>query len=180
MEKDKTLRIIPPLSHREKLFQDVHNGKYGAHLREAKIHGQLSRHYWWPKMRVDVTRWCRACITCATRRVGRAVKPPLTPIPVSGPFDRLGVDVVQFPKSRAGNQYAIVFVDYLTKWPEVFAARDQTVLTIAQLFLKEIILRHGVPKELLSDRGAAFLSKLMCEIYKLMGTHKISTTAYHP
>ena len=39
---------------------------------------------------------------------------------------------------------------------------------------------HGVPRELLSDRGAAFLSKLLHELYRLMGIHKVSTTAYHP
>ena len=45
----------------------------------------------------------------------QAVCPPLTPIPVSRPFDRIGVDIVQFPKSKRGNKYAIVFIDYLTK-----------------------------------------------------------------
>ena len=37
-----------------------------------------------------------------------------------------------------------------------------------------------MPKELLSDRGAAFLSNLLQEVYRLMGIHKVSTTAYHP
>ena len=40
--------------------------------------------------------------------------------------------------------------------------------------------RHGVPTELLSDRGSAFLSVLLQEVYQLLGTHKVSTTAYHP
>ena len=99
---------------------------------------------------------------------------------MSGPFDRIGVDVVQFPKSKRGNKYAIVFIDYLTKWVEVFATPNQTALTVAKLLVEEIISRHGVPRELLSDRGAAFLSKLLHEIYRLMGIHKTSTTAYHP
>ena len=131
-------------------------------------------------MRSDITTWCRACVTCASRHVGRAVKPPLTPIPVSGPFDRLGVDVIQFPKSFNENQYAVVFVDYLTKWPEVFATPDQTSLTIARLLVEHVVCRHGVPVELLSDRGKAFLSKLMHEVYQLMGIQKTNTTAYHP
>ena len=119
-------------------------------------------------MRGDI-RWCRSCITCASCQVGRAIKSPLTPIPVAGPFDRVGVDVIQFSKSHEGNQYGIVFVDYLTKWPEVFAAPDQTSLTIAQLLVDHAICRHG---ELLSDRGKAFLSNLMEDIYKLMGIQK--------
>ena len=83
-------------------------------------------------------------------------------------------------KSHSGNQYAIVFTDYLTKWPEVFATKDQTALTIARLFVEEIVCRHGVPSQLLSDRGAAFLSYLMTEICKLLDTDKLNTTVYHP
>ena len=111
---------------------------------------------------------------------GTAPPPPLTPIPVSGPFDRIGVDVIQFPKSSRGNQYAVVFVDYLTKWPEVFAMPDQSAITIARLLVEQIIAWHGVPAEVLSDRGAVFLSKLMKEVNQLMGIHKVNTTAYHP
>ena len=127
----------------------------------------------------DIIRWCKSCLTCVSHQVGRAIKPPLTPIPVAGPFDRVGVDVIQFPKSYEGSQYGIVFVDYVTKWPEVFAAPDQTSLTIAQLLVDHVICRHGVPVQLLSDRRKAF-SSLMEDIYKLMGIHKVSTTAYHP
>ena len=60
-----------------------------------------------------------------------------------------------------------MFIDYLTKWPEVFATSDQTSLTIAELLVEHVISRHGVPSELLSDWGTAFLSKLMLDVYKL-------------
>ena len=131
-------------------------------------------------MRSDILSWCRSCTICASRRLGRAEKPPLTPITVAGPFERLGVDVIQFPKSHSGSRYAVVFVDYLTKWPEVFATSDQSSFTIARLLVEHVISRHGVPQELLSDRGPAFLSKLMMEVCKLMGIKKMNTTAYHP
>ena len=180
VEGDKTLRIIPPTSHRKKLFDEEHSGLLSGHLRDAKMHGQLNRHYWLPGMRTDIRRWCKACITCASRRIGRAERPPMTPIPVSGPFDRVGDDVVQFPTSYDGNKYAVVFIGYLTKWPEVFTVLDQTAVTIAHLLVEGVICRHGVPAELLSDRGSAFLSALLQGVYSLMGTHKVSTTAYHP
>ena len=180
VEKDKTLRIVPPSRDRQKLFMEVHQGPFSGHLREAKIHGQLSKHYWWPHTRKDISHWCRACLTCASRNVGSPARPPLTPIPVGGPFDRVGVDVLQLPKTARGNKYAIVFVDYLTKWPEVFAAPDQTALTISKLFVEEIISRHGVPNQLLSDRGPAFLSRLLLSICECMGIKKVNTSAYHP
>ena len=180
VEKDSSLRIVPPSCDRQTLFHEAHDGVFGAHLRDEKIHSELAKHYWWPRMRRDIARWCLGCLVCASRQVSRPTRPPLTPIPVTGPFDRVGVDVVKLPVSHAGNQYAIVFVDYLTKWPEVFPTKDQTSLTIAKLLITEIISRHGVPSELLSDRGTAFLSELMQNVCELMGSKKVNTTAYHP
>ena len=58
--------------------------------------------------------------------------------------------------------------------------KGQTAPTIAKLLVEKIISRHGVPSELLSDRGPSFLSGLMEEIYRAMGIHKVNTTAYHP
>lgn len=95
------------------------------------------------------------------------------------PFDKIGVDVIQFPKSMKGNTFAISFSDYLTKWVEAFATTVQSALTIAKLLVERIITSHGVPKELISDRGAAFLSNLIQEVYRLLGIHKVSTMAYH-
>ena len=180
VELDKSLRLIPPTCDRESLFQEVLSGTFGAHLKDTKIYGELSKHYWWPRMRSDIWKWCRSCLVCATRQPGRVVQLPLTSIPISGLFHRVGVDVIQFTKSHSGNRYAVVFVDYLTKWPEVFATPDQTALTIAKLFVEQIISRHGVPVQLLSDRGAAFLSYLLAEICKLMGVEKLNTMTYHP
>lgn len=136
VQPDKTLRIIPPTEDQKRLFEEAHAGAFGGHLRDAKTHSELAKHYWWPGMRADLIRWCRACLTCASRRVGRPEKPPLTPIPVAGPFDKLGVDVLQLPTSYDGHKYAVVFVDYLTKWLEVFPTKDQTALTIARLLVE--------------------------------------------
>ena len=68
------------------------------------------------------------------------------------------------------NSYAVVFVHYLTKWPEVYPISDQTTFTIPKLY--------GVPKKTIYDRGAVFLSRLMCNVYHLLGVHKLITTAY--
>ena len=78
---------------------------------------------------------------------------------VGGPFEMIGVDVLLLPLSHCGNQYAVVFQDYLTKWPEAFAVEDQKADTIARLLVEHVVARHGLPQRLLSDRGSTFLSK---------------------
>ena len=94
-------------------------------------------------MRADIHRYCRGCLVCATRKGSRKTfKPPLTPIPVGGPFHRVAVDILQLPQTINGNSYVAVFMDYLTKWPEAFAIADQTAETIARLFVEQIVCRH--------------------------------------
>ena len=44
-ESDKMLRIVVPSIDRYKLFKEVHAGKFGGHLRDAKIHSQLTKTY---------------------------------------------------------------------------------------------------------------------------------------
>ena len=46
--------------------------------------------------------------------------------------------------------------------------------------MEPIISHHTDPRELLSDRGAAFLSKIVLEVSDLMGIKKVNTTTYHP
>ena len=90
-------------------------------------------------MRAYIDSWAHACRVCASRNIGKPLHPSLVPLPVGGPFDRVGVDVVQLPISRKRNKYTVVFIDYLTKWPEVYPTKDQSSLTIAKLLVEHII-----------------------------------------
>ena len=62
----------------------------------------------------------------------------------------------------------------------MYATLDQSSATIARLLVEEVVSRHGVPSEILSDRGKSFLSGLMKEVEALLGYRKVNTTAYHP
>ena len=77
---------------------------------------------------------------------------------MSGPFSCVGVDVLKLPQMYDGNQYVVVFADYLTKWVECFATLDQRAETITKLFVEGVVCRPGAPEKLLSDGGSNFLS----------------------
>lgn len=51
---------------------------------------------------------------------------------------------------------------------------------IAKFFLHSIVLRHGAPAVVITDRGTAFTSALTEEIMTLTYTDHRRTTAYHP
>ena len=59
VKADKTLHLIPPTGYHKHLFEEAHCEKFGVHLGATKVHGQLSKHYWWPRMRADISGWCQ-------------------------------------------------------------------------------------------------------------------------
>ena len=132
------------------------------------MYDTLRKACWWPGIRRDVRTHCRSCLNCATRKgPGRAGRPSLQSIPVGGPFHRLGVDVLQLPLTEAGSRYMVVFMDYLTKWPEA------KICSTGPKCVEEIFCRHWAPQKLLSDRGADFLTNLIYEVCQILKTKKV-------
>ena len=84
------------------------------------------------------------------------------------------------PETDRGNQVILVVADYFTKWVEAFALPNQEATTIATKLVEEVICRYGVPRELHSDQGSNFESKVMAEVCWLLGIQKTRTTPYNP
>ena len=71
-------------------------------------------------------------------------------------------------------------MEYVTKWVEAYPVEDQTSETIARLLIDNVVCRHGVPNQLLSNRGPNLLSELILDVCEILGIKKkINTTAYH-
>ncbi|GFX95539.1 transposon Ty3-I Gag-Pol polyprotein [Trichonephila clavipes] len=65
-------------------------------------------------------------------------------------------NVVRFPKSAHGNKWIIVCTDYSTRYAITKALPTAEVAEIAKFLLEEIVLRHGAPRVIITDRGAVF------------------------
>ncbi|KAG2440156.1 hypothetical protein HXX76_004269 [Chlamydomonas incerta] len=50
----------------------------------------------------------------------------------------------------------------------------------ARMFVDNVVRLHGVPKDIISDRGAAFTSKFWTAVCELLGIKRKLSTAYHP
>ena len=51
---------------------------------------------------------------------------------------------------------------------------------IAQLFFKEIVRIHGLPKSIVSDRDAKFQGHFWRTLHKKLGTNLQYSSTYHP
>lgn len=125
-------------------------------------------------------RYCRDC----QRRKTPPEKPAglLQPIdPPKAPFQQVGMDLLgPIPPSSSGNKWIVVAKDYLTRYCETKALPRGAAAEVAKFFIENIVLRHGAPKVLITDRGAAFTAQLIQEVLKLSCTSHRRTTAYHP
>ena len=174
-------QTVVPTHLRQSILEDHHGGKMSGHFSGPRIFKAISRTWWWEGLHRDAMTHARNCPSCMFGHgSGRTQRPPLEPIPVQRPFQIWGVDIVELPRTRKGNCYAIVFQDFFTKWPLVFPAQDQKSLRIARLLTEQLIPMFGVPEALLSDRGANLLSNLMMDLCASLGICKLNTTSYHP
>ncbi|UYV84664.1 K02A2.6-like, partial [Cordylochernes scorpioides] len=101
----------------------------------------------------------------------------LQPIPVPEvAFEKVGMDLLgRYPTSEGGNRWIIVCTDYLTEYAITKALPTSESMEVAKFFIEDVILKHGAPRELITDRGRNFTSSNnQCRI-----THR-KTTAYHP
>ena len=174
-------RAIVPRQLRKRILEDAHSSRFAGHFSGRRLYASLLRHWWWRGMFQDTVDFARSCPECAIATgTGRRIKPPLKPIPVSRPFQILGIDVMDLPTTDRGNSHVVVVQDLFTKWPFAFAVPDQKTERIARLLVEKVIPCFGVPEALLSDRGTNLLSHLMKDLCKMLGIEKLNTTAYHP
>jgi transposase InsO family protein len=71
-------------------------------------------------------------------------------------------------------------MDYFTKWPEAYAIPNQEASTIAEVLVTNFFCRFGIPRELHSDQGRNFESRLLQEVLQRLGVSKTRTTPLHP
>ncbi|XP_052477199.1 uncharacterized protein LOC128032595 [Gossypium raimondii] len=64
---------IPQGSVWEVLIEEAHSGGLMGHFGVAKTLATLNEHFFWPKMRRDVERFCNRCIAC--KRAKSRIKP---------------------------------------------------------------------------------------------------------
>ena len=90
--------IIPyvPAQQRADAFSFVHDDPAnGGHQGRDKTLERMRRHFYWPSMRKDVTKWVATCETCQLTKVPRQAKyGALKPIQQMGVFDQISMDVM--------------------------------------------------------------------------------------
>jgi hypothetical protein len=176
------VRLYIPRTMVDTVLNNCHDHVLAAHFGFQRTYDRIRQRYFWKGMYKDVDNWVRSCVSCAQRKTHRhKVIAPMVTMKVPGPFQRVSVDVLgPLPITVSGNRYVLCFTDHCTRWPILVPLAETSAPTVARAFFDHVICVHGCPDNLLSDRGANFLSKIVLEVCRIMRTNKLNTSSYHP
>nr|GEU55607.1 putative reverse transcriptase domain-containing protein [Tanacetum cinerariifolium] len=138
---------------RDLIMHESHKSKYSIHPGSDKMYQHLKKLYWWPNMKANIAT-----------------------------FEKITMDFVsRLPRTPSGYDLIWVIVDLLTK-SAYFLPMKKTdnIKKLAQLYLKEIVCRHGVHVSIILDRDSLFTSRFWETLQKALGTQLNFNTAYHP
>jgi hypothetical protein len=89
--------------------------------------------------------------------------------------------ITGFPTSIKQNDAIMVVVDKLRKSAHFIPVKSTCkAIDITQVFMKEIFILHGMPKEIVSDKDMKFTSNFWKSLMAGLEIKLLFSTAYHP
>jgi hypothetical protein len=136
----------------------------------------------------DVQEYVRTCAVCQRSKAPRHSKHgQLAPLPIPRDiFEEVTLDFITgLPPARDSSgcvfDAILVIVDRLSKMAiYIPALKTWDAKQFAESYFNNVILKHGIQKGIVSDRGSIFTSEFWTEIcYQLQVKRRLST-AFHP
>nr|GEX96409.1 putative reverse transcriptase domain-containing protein [Tanacetum cinerariifolium] len=164
---------------RDMIMHESHKSKYSIHPGSDKMYQDLKKLYWWPNMQANIATFVRKCLTCAKVKAEHQKPSGLLQqheIP-EWKWEKITMDFVSgLPRTPSGYDSIWVIVDRLTKSAHFLPMKKtDSIAKLAQLYLKEIVCRHGVPVLIISDRDSKFVrdfKSLSKEANESLSKHK--------
>ena len=137
---------------RAKLLEAHHDTPYSGHIGVNRTESLISRQYWCPHMRADVTSYVIQCAVCQRNKPSNQ-RPAglLQPLPIpERPWNSVSMDLITgLPQTRTGHTAIAVFVDRMSKMAHFVATHTVSaaemislscMACLKRLFLIEILI----------------------------------------
>jgi hypothetical protein len=179
-------RLVVPKNPelRKKLLDEAHISKFSMHPKSNKMYHDLKSLYWLTRMKREIAKYVSECDTCQRVKASHLkVAGTLQPLPIpSWKWEDICMDfIVGLPNTSRHHDSIWVIVDRLTKTAHFLPIHTtHKAEKYAEIYIDQIVHLHGIPKTIMSDRGALFVARFWEQLQKSLGTTVIKSSAYHP
>ncbi|KAL4565797.1 hypothetical protein LXL04_029903 [Taraxacum kok-saghyz] len=170
--------------NRQILMDEAHKSMFSIHPGATKMYRDMREDYWWPCMKRDVAKYVEECLTCRKvkaehQRPHGKLQPLVIPV---WKWEQITLDLItKLPKTPRGFNAIWVIVDRLTKSAHFLAIRESSSAEqLADIYVREIVARHGVPVSIVSDRDTRFTSRFWEKFHTELSTRLHFSTSFHP
>lgn len=176
-------RLFVPEAARSEVLQWSHSSKLTCHPGINRTLSWTKRHFWWPSLDPDVREFVRACAICSRNKsTHKAPSGLLQPLPVPGrPWSHVALDFVTGLPTSNGHTIILTIVDRFSKaahfvaLPKLPSARET-----ADLLVSHVVRLHGIPTDVVSDRGPQFISQVWRSFCRGLGASVSLSSGFHP
>ena len=183
LTKERRIYVSAPL--RARVITTFHDAPESGHFGVLKTCELITRDFYWPSMEAEIRKYVLACEVCTRVKAPRHTKYGTNmPLPIPDrPWESITMDfVTDLPESSSSKFTSIlVIVDRLTKMAKYLPCRkDIDSPELARRFFEEIICEHGIPDNIITDRGSTFTSRFWTRVCENLSMDHRLSTAFHP
>uniref|UniRef100_A0A3B3HZ14 Gypsy retrotransposon integrase-like protein 1 n=1 Tax=Oryzias latipes TaxID=8090 RepID=A0A3B3HZ14_ORYLA len=175
--------LFVPTSLRSEVISWGHSSRLSCHGGVQRTLHLLRRRFFWPSMEKDVREFVAACTICARSKASNSapvglLQPLLTP---SRPWSHIALDFVTGLPPSQGNSIILTVVDRFSKMAHFIPlTRLPSATDTAQVLVNQVFRHHGIPLDIVSDRGPQFVSQVWKAFCSALGATVSLTSGYHP
>jgi hypothetical protein len=107
---------------------------------------------------------------------------PLQPALLDFPFSKWGLEFFGpiNPPSSTRHIFILTSIDYFTKWTKVVPLRHVQDEQVISFLESNIFFRFGLPLEIITDNGPAFISTKLTQFMAKIGVKHFTSSTYYP
>ena len=163
---------MTPVHLNSDVLQWGHASRLTCHPGIQRTRDFLQQRFWWSSLEKDVRGYVNACPVCNQNKTSR--RPPagfLHPLPVPHrPWSHISLDFVTGLPTSKGDTAILTVVNRFSMMVHFIPlSKLPSAKETAELVLQNIFRLHGLPTDIISDRGPQFISMFWKEFSSLVG-----------
>jgi hypothetical protein len=175
--------LCVPTSKHAKLFWEAHYSQVAGHFGVEKTVAILQKHFYWPKLRQDVSKYIRSFTYRTISKPTIKNQGLYTPLPIpEKSWESISIIYMSgLSSTRHVNDCVFVLIDRFSKMVILTTyKKNVTVADTAKLFFERVWFHFGIPQNIIFDRDSRFLNTFWSSLWSVLDTKVTKSTTIHP